>query len=303
MNPTKYDIFLKVYQTKSFTKTAEYYQYTQSAISQMIRSLETEMDTTLFHRTTEGVILTFEGKRLLPVIQEIALAHEHLEEVLGTLHNNRIGRVRIGAYISLSCFWLPLCIKSFNDLYPNISFELYQEDDAQILEWLRKGNIDFAFICDPHKREFCFHQLFEDPFLLALPIDYPLNEQEEYSLKEFADCNFISLDVGYSDYIKQMFRSASINPAIKYRTIDDSGTLALVEQGFGVSLLPAFVAHRLLYRVQFVHPKESVSRKVGVLFRKKDHLTWAQKKFLQYVKTFHLEEAEKRYAIEKKLIF
>ncbi len=40
MNPSKYEIFLKAVETKSFTKTADYFQYTQSAISQTIKSME-----------------------------------------------------------------------------------------------------------------------------------------------------------------------------------------------------------------------------------------------------------------------
>lgn len=297
MNTTKYDIFLKVLQTKSFTKTAEYFQYTQSAISQTIRSLENEMGVTLFHRTTDGVILTFEGQELLPAIQEIVRAHEHLEEALGTLHNNHMGRVRVGAYISLSCFWLPTCIKMFNELYPNISFELYQEDDLQILEWLRKGTIDFGFICDPHKREFHFLELFEDPFLLALPMEHLIEEKPTYSLKEFADNDFISLDIGYSKYIKEMFDTAGINPPIKYRTIDDASTIALVEKGFGVSLLPAFVTCRCPYEIQLVHPEESCSRHVGIVSRKKDHLSWSQKMFYEFAKDFDIDEYADNYTI------
>lgn len=288
MIPNKYDIFLKVWQTKSFTKTGEYYQYTQSAISQTIRSLEKEMGVTLFHRTTNGVILTFDGERLLPAIQEIALAHTRFFEKLGNVRNDHVGHVRLGGYISLSCYWIPLCVKSFREQYPHITFEFYQEDDLQLLDWLRNGVIDYAFMCNPKKKEFDFYELFEDPFILALPEDYPLPEKDRYSLKEFEDNDFISLDIGYSEYVKKMFKDAKINSPIKYRTIDDSSTLALVEQGFGVSLLPKFVTTRTPFHVKMIQPVESCSRHVGILSRKRDIPSWSQQLFYQFVKEFKL---------------
>lgn len=96
MNPSKFEIFTKVEETKNFTRTAEYYQYTQSAISQTIKSLENEMGVTLFHRTTTGLLLTNEGKYLLPAILQIARGHQDLEERLSELKNNHSGRIRLG---------------------------------------------------------------------------------------------------------------------------------------------------------------------------------------------------------------
>ena len=148
MNPSKFEIFLKVEETKNFTRTAEYYQYTQSAISQTIKSLENEMGVTLFHRTTTGLLLTDEGKYLLPAILKIARGHQDLEERLSELKNNHSGRIRLGGYISMSCHWLPVCVKEFKKLYPNVTFEMYQEDDAKLLDWLKKGTIDMHLYTD-----------------------------------------------------------------------------------------------------------------------------------------------------------
>lgn len=286
MNPTKYDIFLKVWQTKSFTKAAEYYHYTQSAVSQIIHSMEQETGVTLFHRTTNGIILSYEGELLLPSIQEIALAHTHFEEQIGAIHNNQHGLVRIGGYISMSCFWIPALVDSFNKLYPNISFEFYQEDDLRLLEWLKNGVIDFAFICDPHKREFNFYKLFEDPFVLVLPENYPLEEKEIYYLGDFKEENFICIDVGYSKYLKKMFKSAGFSPVVKYQPIEDASTMAFVERGFGIALMPRFVISRSPYRIKYIEPAESVTRHIGITSRKKDMLSWSQKTFLQYAKKF-----------------
>lgn len=68
----RYEIFLKVCETGSFSKAAEALNYTQSGISQMMAGLEEELGVQLFARINRGVTLTDNGTRLLPYIRELA---------------------------------------------------------------------------------------------------------------------------------------------------------------------------------------------------------------------------------------
>ena len=65
----RYLAFLKVLEQGSFTKAADALGYSQSAVSQMIQSLEAELELTLLHRGHRGVKLSPEGESLLPYIQ------------------------------------------------------------------------------------------------------------------------------------------------------------------------------------------------------------------------------------------
>ena len=67
----RYEIFLKVCETGSFSGAAEALNYTQSGISQMMAGLEEELEVRLFARVKKGVILTDNGARLIPYIQEM----------------------------------------------------------------------------------------------------------------------------------------------------------------------------------------------------------------------------------------
>ena len=59
----RYEIFLKVCETGSFSGAAEALNYTQSGISQMMAGLEEELEVRLFARVKKGVILTDNGAR------------------------------------------------------------------------------------------------------------------------------------------------------------------------------------------------------------------------------------------------
>lgn len=54
---SKYEIILDVCNTGSISKTAAKFNYTQSAVSQLIKNFERELGISLFKRTKQGVQL------------------------------------------------------------------------------------------------------------------------------------------------------------------------------------------------------------------------------------------------------
>lgn len=285
MHPTKYEIIIKASETKSFTRTAEYFQYSQPAISQTIKSVEKELGVALFRRTPQGIFLSEEGKRLLPYMQEIVTGHRRLAECAGEIQRLQSGTIRLGVYLSVSCHWLPVRIRKFKDLYPNIEFELFEEDDATLLNWLQNGRLDLLFASDPKRREFKYQKLFEDPFMVIVPENHFAADKASITLQELESETFICIETAYNQYLNPLFQSFNIS-TIQYQVLDDMAVLALVEQGLGVSVLPRLVANRNPYRIKLVHLKPSLSRYIGMLTRKDDYLPWAVKTFMKFALTY-----------------
>ena len=78
MNLTKYDIFFKVLETKTISQAAKDLGYSQSAVSQTIKSLEEELETTLFIRQKSGVILSKDGHAYLPYLKSVQASLDNL---------------------------------------------------------------------------------------------------------------------------------------------------------------------------------------------------------------------------------
>lgn len=76
----RYVALQKIIETHSFTKAAESLGYTQSAISQMIASLEEELSIKLLKRSRVGVKLTIEGEKLYPFIEKSILQYQMIQE-------------------------------------------------------------------------------------------------------------------------------------------------------------------------------------------------------------------------------
>ena len=64
---SKYSIFLKVAELGSMSKAAMHCNYSQSAVSQIINSLEDELQMALLHRSQFGVVLTARARRSCPI--------------------------------------------------------------------------------------------------------------------------------------------------------------------------------------------------------------------------------------------
>ena len=74
MSISKYQVFLKTVSCGSFSKAAEAMNFTQSGISHAINSLENELGVKLLSRNRGGVVLTADGRAVLPKIEKLCAA-------------------------------------------------------------------------------------------------------------------------------------------------------------------------------------------------------------------------------------
>ena len=128
MSITKYQIFLKTAACGSFSKAAEAMNFTQSGISHAINSLEGELGVTLLSRNRGGVVLTADGRALLPQIEKLCAAHHTMMQTVESLKGMDSGLVKVATFSSVSFLWLPRILKSFGQIYPNIEFEVITGD-------------------------------------------------------------------------------------------------------------------------------------------------------------------------------
>lgn len=284
MNPSKYDIILKIVDTNSFSKTAEYFQYSQSSISQTVKSLESEFGITLFNRTPHGVVPTSALEKLLPTLYNITFETRRLNEQIEELADKQNGTIRLGSYVSLACYGLPELIYQYGKQYPNIKFELYQLDDIPAVKMLQKGLIDLCLMCDPHEQGLKFSELYEDPFVVVVPNNFPTNENRYIPLEALKETPFFFLEVGYESYINEILKNNNVKFKTTYTMTDDRTIMAMVERGFGFSILPKLTLARTPYKVKTLYTSPNVSRHIGFVVRNGDYKSLALKTFIKFAR-------------------
>ncbi|MCE5285333.1 MAG: LysR family transcriptional regulator [Pelosinus sp.] len=279
----RYSAFILIIETGSFTKAAEELGYTQSAISQMVRSLEEELSTKLLLRSRSGITLTPDGEELLPYIRKLYNSYRELIEKRKEMQGLQGGLIRIGTFTSVSCHWLPKLMKDFKEQYPTVNFELHQGEYTSIAQWVKEGSVDFGFVNPDAVSDLTTIALGQDEMLAILPSNHPLVSHEKVSLEELSSEPFILLNEGELSEPLEFFKQNNIQPNIQYRVIDDYTIMSMIENGLGISILPKLVLNRTNYHIITKEISPPIIRTIGIAFKNKKALPIASRYFIDFI--------------------
>ncbi len=116
--------FVRVVEAGSITKAAEQLNTVKSAVSQRLSRLETKLGTQLLSRTTRSQTLTDVGSqyyqaclRILDDVAETEAQIKHQDQALA-------GRIKLAIPLSFGLNHLSCALRRFNQLHPEVVFEL-----------------------------------------------------------------------------------------------------------------------------------------------------------------------------------
>lgn len=279
----RYGAFIKVTETGSFTRAAQSMGYTQSAISQMIKSLEEELDTTLIIRSKRGIELSNDGEEFLPYIKNVYNAHRELIEKRNEMRGLGSGIIKIGTIASVSCSWLPLIMKEFKEKYPRANFELKQGEYTNIQEWIKDGSVDFGFINPDAAEGLTTVPLRKDEMLAVLPRGHKLAALESIDLEELLKEPYILLAEGSLSEPLEFFKEHNLEPNTQYVVYDDYTIMSMVEKGLGVSVISDIMLRKSNYDIvpKSISPK--IERIISVAYKNKNVLPIASRYFIDFI--------------------
>lgn len=267
-----YRIFYNVAKYKSFSRAAEATLCNQPNLTRAVKTLERELDCTLFERTNKGVTLTDDGRDLY---EHIKIAFEHIqagEEAISAKHSMEHGAVSIGVTeIALRCYLLPL-LSHYHKLYPNIRIKLLNITTPQALKMVENRLVDIAIVTTPIEKDKKLHML-ELSTLREVPIcskDFKI--KNEMSIKELSLYPIISLTSGtstYDFYLEQFSKhGCNFNSDIEAATADQ--IIPLVKHGLGIGFVPEqFLESE--NDIRAIKLKESIPTRSILLLRKRGH--------------------------------
>lgn len=289
---SKYEAFLKTVELGSLTKAAEALGYTQSGMTYILNSLEDEFGLTLIKRDRSGVRLTSDGMELLPQIEALCDSWRRVEEKRDELKGMDSGRLRIGTFTSVSTHWLPGIIHAFRRAYPNITFELLHGDYAEIQDWLLRGRVDLGFTQLPLNEGLSGLHLKSDDLLAVLPEGHPLADRAAIPLDALLREPFIMYAENTPGGIRELLNSRRVKPNTQFMVEDDHAIIAMVEGGLGVSVLSDLVTKRTSFRVVKRPLDPPLKRDIALAYPEGRGLSVASGRFIEYVKTWKVREAQ-----------
>lgn len=134
-------IFAKVVESSSFSAAAQALQLSQATVSKAISRLESNMQTTLFQRTSRKLTLTESGLAVQNYAKQLLAQGLRLEAQLRTEVNRLQGKVRFALPMSFGLLQVAPLLAEFNHRYPEIELDLHFADEQQDLI---EARFDFA---------------------------------------------------------------------------------------------------------------------------------------------------------------
>ncbi|MSP50351.1 MAG: LysR family transcriptional regulator [Alphaproteobacteria bacterium] len=129
MDWDKLRVFHAVAEAGSLTHAGEILNLSQSAVSRQISALEESLGVPLFHRHARGLMLTEQGEQLYQTAKEIFAKLAMAEAMLVEGRETPKGPLKVTTTVAFGSEWLTPRLKSFLDLYPEITLTLILDDD------------------------------------------------------------------------------------------------------------------------------------------------------------------------------
>ncbi|MGG5254128.1 LysR family transcriptional regulator [Neobacillus sp. SM06] len=284
--------FIEVAERQHVTEAAEILNVAQSAVSYQITKLEEELGVKLLERVGRNIKVTQIGKIFLHYVKNALKTIEEAKEKVDEYLDPQAGTIKIGYPTSLARYWLPNVISAYKEDVPNVTFHLRQGSYAYLIDAVKNGEIDLAFLGPVPMKEPDLESkiLFMEDIVALLPHRHPLADRKSLSLSDLRTDPFVLFPKGYilRKIVVDACLEAGFEPNITSEGEDMDALKGLVSAGIGVSLLPESTFYDSVPHFSVKIPVESpkVMRTVGVIIPKHREIAPSEKNFYQFLIQF-----------------
>ncbi len=238
--------FGAVAEERSFTRAAQRLHIVQSAVSASIRTLERDLQTELFNRTTQRVELADAGATLLPQARRILAEVASARELIADVRRGLRGTLAIGTMQALSAGPVDLArlLAEFRGSHPLLEVRLRYAagGSGELAEQLRDGRVDLAILSLPQRRPagISLTPLTSEAMVLVCPLEHRFARRRSIRLRELTGEQFIDHPRGWGTRmsIDRAFSAAGVQRQVEFEVGDTPSVVNLVRHGLGVALLP-----------------------------------------------------------------
>lgn len=222
----------------SYHEAADLLFISQPSLSKHIKSLEKELGFELFDRTGKKISLTTFGQNFLPYARKLDETRIAYQKDL--LSGSEGHTLKVGISLLFSAPDIAAVLSPIKTIFSKYHITVLQDREAELIGNLKSGECDLLLISS-HKSKllttfdpdlYQITPIFHKPLAALLPQGHPLARQESLSIDQLVGEPYIGLS-------KDPKWDAKFGEPIIYA--ERVGLIInLVQQGFGVSVLPAF---------------------------------------------------------------
>lgn len=266
-------------EVRHFSRAAERCHVSQPTLSTQIRKLEEELGVQLVERNPRQVMLTAVGEEIVERARTLLAEVDAMRAIARRSRDPHSGTVRIGIFPTLAPYLLPHVVPRIRTDFPRLTLRLFEEKTEDVLQMLDQGRLDAGLLAMPvHHDGLHVRELFEEPFLLAMPEHHALCRRTQIRMSDLENEELLLLEDGHClrDQALEVCHLAGAHEQLDFHATSMETLRQMVAANTGITLMPALavkppVAHtdNLVTR-PFAKP--GPSRRIAMVWRKSSAL-------------------------------
>lgn len=282
MDTEKCRVLFVVIQQGSFSAAAQVLGYTPSGVMRAVNGLEREIGFSVLCRGPQGVAVTKDGERILPMIRQMLYWEEQIRQMSAQIRGLDMGDIAVGTYFSVAANWLPQIIKAFQHDYPRIHVAIEECGNSDMYKGLEERRFD---CCITTRRDFPgeWLPLCRDEMMVWLPLNHRLASERAVAVSEIVNEPFIRPLPGHDTDVEKVLADNHIECQEQLSSVDNYTTYRMVEAGLGISMNNKLMTaswHGAV-AVRPMAPPQYIE--LGVAVPSLQHASPAAKTFIRYV--------------------
>lgn len=252
---------IEVARGRSFSRAAENLHVAQQALSQQIKSVESQLGVRLFNRTNRGVELTPAGVVFVQEARRVVTAADRAVARTQAVAKGEAGTLRVAYTLATVYETLPAIVDRVGASYPKLRLELREVFGGDIPRLLSDGAYDIA-LC-PRTGFPSAYERFEvrrEPFVVAVSSASAFATRDEIALGDLGDELFElwprEMAPGFYDAVVSACREAGLEPRLDEHAAG-STVWGNIARGRGIGLVVRSLVDQLprgITLVELVEP-------------------------------------------------
>lgn len=290
-------LYCDVVRLRSFSRGAEQNVVSQSAASQAVQQLETEVGVALIDRTKRPFVVTPEGQSFYEACQALLESWEKAKTEVAAVKARVDGTVRVAAIYSVGLHDVSRHMQRFMSLYPEARVQLECLHPHKVVEAVLEGEADVGIMSyPPSDRALSVVPLRAEPMAFVCHPSHRLARRRHVAPAELNGETFVAFDPGLT--IRKAIDRALRQHNVKVNIVMEFDNIETIKQAIiidaGVSILPRHtvqkeVGVKTLAAVDLGIP--DLVRPVGIIHRRQKPLTPTVSRFIELLKSASEEPA------------
>ncbi|KGM28153.1 transcriptional regulator CynR [Photorhabdus luminescens] len=276
--------FLAVAEHHSFTRAATALHVSQPALSQQIKQLEETLGAQLFDRTGRTMRLTDAGEVYFRYARRALQDLEEGKRAIHDVSDLSRGSLRVAVTPTFTTYLIGPLVKSFHNLYPNITLTVREMSQERIEELLVDDELDVGIAFDEiHSPDIDAQRLLVETLALVVGKEHPLAKCRTMSLKALNNESLVLLTSEFATrkQIDRYCRQNDICPRVLMEANSLSAVIEIIRHTSLATLLPAKIACDREELVSIVLTPSLLQRTAVLMQRKGAYQTAAARAFIE----------------------